>query len=174
MRPSKVYKHNKNKAYTQKRFIKKGVEKKLMKMTMGDTKKQDFPITIKLVAGESIQISEHCLESVRININRHLLAKIGRDKPEHYRLQVVPYPHHYVREHGLTGVAKGERLAKGMRASFGKITRRMARVNKGQAVLIVGLENKKDIPIVTQLLRIARCKLPKISTSYKVEIIRNG
>ena len=170
IRPSKVYKRGDRQAFTRRQYIKKDVEKKLMKMVMGDTARQDFPIQVKLVTQESLSISASSLESVRTNINRHLLEKIGKGKPENYRLQVVPYPHHYAREHGLIGVAKGERFVKGMRQSFGKVTRRMANVKKGKPILVVGIEKKEDIQIIKEAFRIARCKLPKINQGYKVVI----
>jgi len=170
MRPSKVYKGQDRQPFTRRKYIKKGVDKKLMKMVMGDSAKQDFPIHVKLIAQESINISEHSLESVRTNINRRLLAEVGKGEPEHYRFEVVPYPHHYARAHGLVGVMKGERFCKGMRLSFGKVERRMARVKKGQVIFIISLEDKNHIQVARELLRIARCKLPKISQKYRVEI----
>jgi len=162
MKPSKVYRKLEPKAYTRKKFIKRMPDSLIQKFSMGKLNK-DFPIKIKLIVQKTGQISDSALESVRMNVNRRLAKEIGPN----YSFHIHPFPHHFSREHGLVGIAKAERFVKGMRLGFGKVNRRFARVKKGQTVITIGIEDKENIKIVKNLLRIASSKLP---FNYKIKV----
>ena len=134
-RPSKCYRKLDRPANTRKEFIKRlpDLPEGLRKFTFGNKSKFDFPAKVNLVCLKDIQIGGKSLEAVRVTVNRELKI-LGEDN---YRLQIKSIPFHIARSHGLIGVAKAERLAKGMRLSFGRSMRRFARVKKGKVLIEV-------------------------------------
>jgi len=165
MKPNKVYRKLEPKAFTRKKYMRRIPDSLIKKFTMGNTKRQDFPINVKLIVQKTGQISDSALESVRMNTNRRLEKELG---PSKYRFHIHVIPHHFSREHGLVGVAKAERMAKGMRLGFGKINRRLARVKAGQTVITVGIGSKEHIRNVREILRMASKKLP---FNYKIKVV---
>lgn len=164
-RPSKCYREQKQQAYTRRKYMQRvpDVPEGLRKLTYGNKKKFDFPAIVKLVAQKDIQVSASSLEAVRIAVNRELKV-LGE---ENYRFQIKSAPHHVVREHGLVGVAKAERFVKGMRLSFGKCTRRMARVKKEKTIIEIRIPDEAvSYHVCLKALRLARMKL---SGKWKVE-----
>ena len=108
--------------------IPQGKEKD-MKWTYGDCNKS-FPNELKLVSTNIHYLSVNSLDAVRIAMT-HVL---GSDEG-FYFMQIHPYPHIFLREHGLLGVAKAERMAKGMKHSFGKPSTRVALVRPNQQLI---------------------------------------
>lgn len=129
----------------------------LRKLTYGNKAKFDFEGMIRLVAQKNVQVSAMALEAVRISINRELKT-LGE---KNYRLQINSAPHHIVREHGLIGVAKAERFAKGMRLGFGKSMFRMARVKRGKTVIDIMIhDDAVSYHVCKKALTVAMNKLP--------------
>lgn len=129
-RPERHYKRM-NIPYTRKEYINRvpNVPDALKHKVYGN-KKADFPAKISLVAIDEGQVGANCLDSIRATAHRNL--EILGDK---YRLEIKPYPHHIIRWHGLIGVAKGERIAHGMKLSFGAPFARMAQIKRGATLL---------------------------------------
>lgn len=157
-RPSKSYRDLKQ-PYTRIEYIGRlpSVPDGLRKMTYGKTDKLDFPAKVWLVAEKEGQISARALDSMRATIHRELRA-LGEEK---YRFQILKYPHHIVRMHGLVGIAKAERLAKGMKEAFGTPQYRMAQVRRGDKLLEIATEdNPIAFGVCKKALSIAMKKIP--------------
>lgn len=162
-RPSKCYR-DPQLQYTGKKYIKRlpSVPEGLKKMEFGN-KKGSFNASIKFIALTSRQISANAINAVRISLNRNLQT-LGEDK---YSLKMISYPHHSVRMHGLVGVAKAERIAKGMKQAFGNPTYRMAKVRKGQAFLEIHIN---DDPIAYGVVKKALIGIKsKLPYNWKIE-----
>jgi ribosomal protein L16/L10AE len=146
--------------YTRKEFIKRmqDIPEGLKHSSFGNTAKLDFPAKISLVALIDGQVSARALASIRVSLHREL--RILNEK--NYRLQLMAYPFHQSRSHGLVGVAKAERISSGMgKGSFGSPEMRMAQVHRGHALLEIRME---DDPVAYGVamrgLRMVLCKLP--------------
>ena len=143
-------------------YIKHAPEPKIRMFTIGKDK-PDHYWNVILIAKEAAQVSHVTLEATRINCNRYLRSKLGRDN---YLMRILPYPHHVVRQHKFMAFAGADRLQEGMRHAFGKPFGRAARVKKGQELMIVKVP-KNDLEVAKQALRRARMKWPM---PCKVEI----
>lgn len=164
-RPSKCYRRL-ERAYTKKKYIKRyprlpeGLERKFV---FGNSSKFDFPARVQLVILRDGQIAERAILAIRILVNKELkLIEEGN-----YRLQVKSIPFHVIREHGLVGVAKAERMAKGMRLGFGRPKGRFARMMKGKVLLEILIDdNEIAYGICKRALQQAIKKLP---LKWKIE-----
>jgi ribosomal protein L16/L10AE len=81
---------------------------------------------------------------------------------ENYRLQMVSYPHHQARFHGM-GMAKGERLGSADmgHGSFGFPEMRMAQIKKGHQLIEVAInDDAVAYGIAKKVLDRIICKLP--------------
>jgi ribosomal protein L16/L10AE len=158
-RPSHSYRVLKM-PYTRKEFISRmqDVPEGLKHSSFGNTARLDFPAKISLVALVDGQVSARALAAVRVGLHREL--RILNEK--NYRLQLVAYPFHQARSHGLVGVAKAERISSGMgKGSFGAPEMRMARLHKGHALLEISMEDDAvSYGVAMRGLRMVSCKLP--------------
>jgi len=162
-RPSKCYRAM-NRPNTRREFVSHypNLPEGLKKFSYGNTSKFDFPAKITLINLMDIQISALALESVRVTINREL--KLLGD--ENYRLEIKSIPHHVTRMHGLVGVAKAERLAKGMRGSFGRSMSRFARIKKGKPLIEILI---KDEPVPYGICKKAlTTAIKKLPSKWKI------
>jgi len=125
-------------AYTRKEYISRmmAVPEGLKKSTFGNPSKT-FPARVFLTAKLDGQISAKAIESARVSLHRELRI-LGE---ENYRLQMSAYPHHCSRSHGLVGIAKAERIAKGMKQSFGRAEMRLAQIRKGHTLLEIQIND---------------------------------
>ncbi len=126
----------------------------LVVYNMGN-KKKDFDTQFDLVAVDDVQIRDNSLESARQAINKHLEKHIAED----YRVKVLVFPHNVIRENKMISGAGADRLQKGMRASFGRPTRRAARIHKKSPVFRIWTDGK-NADLVKEACRRARCKMP--------------
>ena len=120
-------------------------KEKQMKWTYGNIN-QVFQHELKLISTNTHYISVNSLDAMRTTIS-HALG--GDDK--FFYMRIYPYPHQLLREHGLLGVAKAERISKGMKRSFGKTQSKVALVHPDQTIISL----KVDEP----LLKLARYAL---------------
>lgn len=153
--------------YTRREYIKRYIDvpEGLKKIVFGNTKKK-FPLTVKLVSNKDGQVSAEALNSARMTISRDL-KNIGEDK---YCLRLTAYPHHVSRSHGLIGVAKAERIAKGMKEAFGFPERRMAQIYVGKSIFEIDIEdNKEFLKILKQSLEKVSKKLPPFGWRIIIE-----
>jgi len=159
-RPSKCYRKPDRPPFTRTKYIKRIPNRPegLKKLCFGATDKFDFEGKVEIVATKSVQVSDKALDSIRITIVRDLKV-LGERK---FRFELKGVPHHIARMHGLVGVAKAERMVKGMRASFGRSAYRMARMKKGKVLIEVLIPNDAIAFHVTKTTFVkAMKKLPK-------------
>ncbi|MBI4150198.1 50S ribosomal protein L16 [Candidatus Woesearchaeota archaeon] len=147
-----------------KAFVKCGIVSKVVRYEMGESR--PFPITLNLVAGDSIQIRHNSLEAARQTSNRLLekvLGKVG------YHMRVRVYPHHILRENPLAAGAGADRMSTGMAHAFGKPIGIAAQVKKGQVIMQVNTE-PQHLELAKQALRRAKCK---VACQCKIVMVRN-
>lgn len=138
-----------------KAYVKCGIVSKVVRYEMGEANRQDFPLTLNLVAGDALQIRHNSIEAARQTSNRLLEKVLGKTG---YHMRVRVYPHHVLRENPLAAGAGADRMSTGMAHSYGKPIGLAARVKKGQVIIQVDTE-KQHIPLVKQALRRAKCKV---------------
>ena len=163
---AKNYRPVKGQSNTRKEFTKGFPVPKIVKFTMGDTKKQ-FAYEAKLIALEQAQIRHNSLEAARIASNRILLDKLVNN----YRLDVLPYPHNILRENKMIFGAHADRLQQGMRASFGRPIGTAARVRADQTIILVGVD-AEGVETAKIALKRGSAKLPipcRITVEKKLE-----
>jgi large subunit ribosomal protein L10e len=131
---------------------------KIKRFTMGSPQK-DFDNRLELVSLKDAQIRHQALEAARIAANRILEPNVGL---QNYHLRIITYPHHVVREHKRINVAQADRFQEGMRKAFGSPVGMAARVERGDQIIIVEVD-ENDITTAKTALTRASHKLP-IST----------
>ncbi|MEM1684641.1 MAG: 50S ribosomal protein L16 [Nanopusillaceae archaeon] len=132
---------------------------KLRMMVMGNKTKviKSWKYAGHLISKLNIQISDYSLEAVRINLLKYLEKDV-----KDFLFIIRKYPHHVVREHPIVyggGGVAADRISQGMRLSFGKPMYRAAQIHRKDIILSIYFENEQMIPLIKELLRIARNKL---------------
>ncbi|MFH1331884.1 MAG: 50S ribosomal protein L16 [archaeon] len=148
--------------YKKKAYVKAAPFNKVMKYDMGDLKK-NFPVEIKLVTKQPIQIRHNALESARVVVNRHLTDNLGNN----FKLLLRLYPHHILRENKMLTGAGADRMQSGMQRSFGKPVGLAARVKKGQVVFSAFVD-KEQVDVARAALTMARHRMPG---RYGIEVV---
>ena len=133
---------------------------------------------LKLLAKASIQIRDNAIESARLTTNRYLEKYVGKGM---YKLKLLLYPHHILRENPLASGAGADRMSTGMKASFGKPIGVAAQIKKGKILMslevdAVNLEHGKialnrakyKVPCSCQIVIEEIKKVKKVATK-KVE-----
>lgn len=140
--------------FTKAKFFgKEGSKCKIPRFIMGQTRPYTHEVT--LLCLKEGNVPEQVLESLRVSVN-YQMQKV----PEGYLMKLFPFPHNFVRKHGLLGVAKAERLMKGMRHSYGKVSDdRVARVKPNQVILKLWCM-EKDLELAKKSMHIADTKFP--------------
>jgi large subunit ribosomal protein L10e len=128
---------------------------KIALFDMGNLSK-NFPVSLSLLAKECCQIRDNALEAARISANRYLMKEVGRIN---FHLKIRLYPHQVLREHKLAVGAGADRVSSGMRHAFGRGVGTAARVNSGQKVISVEVE-EQNFDEAKEALRRASYKLP--------------
>jgi len=146
----KVRHRNIGQAYSRQDYIHRIPQGKLnsMKFTYGD-EHEKFQYELQLISQNQKYLTANSLDAVRVAMG-HILA----DKK--FFFKILPYCHIVLREHGLLGVAKAERLAKGMKKSFGKPSSRCAMVNQNQPIIVLRVN---DLNLGRKVLKAASKKL---------------
>ncbi len=142
-------------SYTRMKYIHGAPNPKVSKFNMGDLSTH-FSRRIHLIARERVQIRHNALESARVSANKVLFDKYGETG---YRLQLCVYPHIILRENKMIATAGADRLQEGMRRAFGKPTGRAARVENGQSILIVYV-NEDGVETARKACETAGTKFP--------------
>lgn len=154
-KPSKCFRRIKSQSYSRLEYISRVpdlVEGLAGKLVMGDTAIR-YPAKLTLIAQKDGQLSDKSLLMLRILVNKDmklLETKDANGVKANYRMEIKAHPHEIVRAHGLVGIAKAERLQKGMRLGFGVPCGRFARVHKGGSVIEI---TTNDEPIALGLAR---------------------
>jgi len=136
---------------------------KISRFTMGAPEK-DFAKRVKLVSLKNAQIRHQALEASRIAANRVLEPELGL---ANFHLRVVTYPHHVIREHKRINVAQADRFQEGMRQAFGSPVGVAARVERGDPIIMIEVD-EDSLDIAKRALTRASHKLP-VATRQFVE-----
>lgn len=116
--------------------------------------KEKWDIILGLRSKHRVQISDLALEACRTNMNRRLQKRIGRER---FHLRIRVHPYHIYRENKMMAFAGADRLQTGMRGSFGKPTGLCARVNAGQLIIELRVD-ERDLQVAKDAMRIAGYK----------------
>ncbi|MFH1649952.1 MAG: 50S ribosomal protein L16 [Candidatus Woesearchaeota archaeon] len=128
---------------------------KIPKFETGNLQKK-FDYTLELRSKKLIQIRHNALESARKSSNRWLEKKLGKDG---YKLKIVAYPHHILRENPLTSGAGADRMSTGMKMSFGKPIGLAAQVKVNQIIVSCSV-NEAGLQAAKEAMDRARHKMP--------------
>jgi len=161
---AKNYRSIRGQLYTRIEYIHGAPQSKITKFDMGVVK-DDYDVEIRLLSKEKALIRDRALESLRINVNRLLVKKIGSDN-FHFRINV--YPHHVLRENKMMTGAGADRLQEGMRRAFGKPIGRAAAVDEGQIIAYVRTYSQFT-PSAIEALKVGASKIPK---GGKIEVVK--
>ena len=154
MKPSN-YRDKDNMAYTRKEYINHIPGCKVVRFTMGNTKR-DFDNKVKIINRKSGQISDNALEVARIAALRHLERNTGR---RNFKIKLVSFPHQVIREHKRVNVAQTDRFQEGMRQAYGSPMTLAVRVDRRDTIIYTEVD---DVHLATakEALRKASHKLP--------------
>lgn len=124
--------------YRSQQFVRGTPHNKIVKYEMGDlTRKFSYTVSVKVDA--AIQIRHNALESARLTSNRLLEKECGK---KGYKLKLLVYPHHILRENPLASGAGADRMSTGMKKSFGKPIGLAAQVRKGQIIFQASVDSE--------------------------------
>ncbi len=155
LRPGRCYRHFGTQPYTRLEYIKSNPPVLVPKFDLGNPR-GSFNTVLKLVVERPGQIRANALEAARQHANKYLSAKLG---DSNYFMRIAVYPHHILRENKMMAMAGADRLQDGMRLSFGTPIGRAARVETGQAVIIVKVD-ERNLEAAKEALRRAASKIP--------------
>jgi large subunit ribosomal protein L10e len=141
--------------YTRRKYMGGVPGSRIVKFTMGNPT-GDFDYTIELLNLKDAQIRHNALEAARIAANRLLETKLGR---ENFKLKIIPFPHHVLREHKRLAVAQADRFQEGMARAYGKPVGTAARVRRGDPVITAEVP-EEGIEVAREALKRASDKLP--------------
>lgn len=161
----------KAKGYQKKRsrshrreFVRGGADPKITRFDVGNREKNDWEVKVGMISEHNINISHFALEAVRVNINRRLIKKIGR---QNFHLRIRKHPHTVYREHAMMSFAGADRLSAGMRNGFGRPVGRCARTRGGDVIMECGCA-LKDVEEIKTSFNIAD---KKICTTTRIVLL---
>lgn len=141
--------------YKKMSFVKAKPVCKIVRFNMGSPTKK-FTHKVKLIAKDSLQIRDNAFESARLTSNRLLEGELGKNG---FRLRIIPYPHHILRENPLAAGAGADRMSTGMKCSFGKTVGIAAQIKRGQTIFEVEV-NKNNLELGRKAMKRASYKIP--------------
>ncbi|RMF55468.1 50S ribosomal protein L16 [Candidatus Woesearchaeota archaeon] len=141
--------------FKNKSFVRASPNCRVVRFDMGN-EKAEFDTTLELVSKDDIQIRHNAIESARQTSNRLLDQKVGKTN---YKMKIMIYPHHILRENPLASGAGADRMSTGMKKSFGKPIGIAARVKKGQTLIRLKV-NKNNLDAARLALKRASHKMP--------------
>jgi len=148
--------------YKKMSYVKAKPVCRIVRFNMGSTKKT-FKYMLRLISKGDLHIRDNAIESARLTANRLLEGSLGKFG---FRLKIMAYPHHILRENPLAAGAGADRMSTGMKCSFGKTIGVAARVRKDQPLFTLEV-NKPALDTAKLALKRASTKLP---SSYIIEI----
>ena len=125
--------------FKKKSFIKTSYNTRVIRFVMGNLKKKDFEVKLKLIPKNELQIRENALESARLTSNRLLEKTLGQ---ANYFLRINKYPYHVLRINPIASGAGADRFSTGMKKSFGKPTGLAAQFKKGDTIFELSVDKK--------------------------------
>ncbi len=166
LRKAGAYTHRYARPYTRKskvkgkNYIKMFPPSKIVKMDMGDISgynKGKYPITLRLVAKESIQVRDTALEASRQIVVKQMESNLLGQFCAHLK----KHPHHVLRENKMLTGAGADRMSTGMTLSFGVSVGRAAIVKRGSDIFTISiLDNEKARRIARNTLLMVKPKMP--------------
>ena len=141
--------------FKSKSFVRARPVCRVVRFDMGNDKKK-FEYTLELKSKKDLQIRDLAIESARLTCNRVLENEVGK---KNYKLKIMIYPHHVLRENPLAAGAGADRMSTGMKHSFGKPIGIAAQVKKGKSLFKVDV-NKEHLPLAKKALKRALHKVP--------------
>lgn len=162
----KNYKIPKNRAYTRHEYIHGVPQSKISKFTMGNSQ-GNYTRKILLISQSRVQVSHNALEALRVSVNKVLFDKVGETS---YYLKLRLFPHIVLRENKMMAFAGADRLQEGMRRSFGKSMGVAAKVEPGQPIIEVLVE-EKGLEAAKVALKVGLSKIPTPCAIEVTEIL---
>jgi large subunit ribosomal protein L10e len=142
-----------------KSYIKAVPPTKVVLFEMGERaawNNRKFKLLIKMVSSEKVTLRDNAIESCRQYINKQLETLM----PRQYYFNVVPAPHHIIRENKMITGAGADRMQKGMQLAFGRAMGRAAIIRKGDPIFFVAVDNEKNRITAKNILQSVKAKLP--------------
>lgn len=152
--------------YRKKAFIKTVPQIRIQRFEVGNLSK-NFEYIVKLKSKKTGQISHNSLESARQTSNRVLEESLGKTG---YKLKIVTYPHHIVREHYQAAVAQADRMSSGMAHPFGKPMTLAVQLRKPMTTIMEVHVDKQGIEVAKKAMKRASTKL---SFSCSIDVVKN-
>ncbi len=146
-------------------YVKSRPVNRIVRYNMGSPTKK-FAYTVKLISKSTLQIRDKAMESARLTSNRLLEGILGKNG---YRLRIIVYPHHILRENPLAAGAGADRMSTGMKCSFGKTIGVAAQIKKGQTIMTAEV-SKQNLELGKKAMKRASLKIP---SSYLIEVTEN-
>lgn len=131
-KPARMYREVKGQPYTRREYMGGVPNPRIVQFDMGNPE-GEFPLTVRLVAKEAVQIRHNALEAARIAANRFISRRAGQQ----YHLRIQPFPHNVLRENKVAVGAGADRISDGMRGAFGSPVGTAARVKAGQTLIYI-------------------------------------
>ena len=157
-RPARCYRYCRGKCFPKSRFNRGVPDPKIRIYDAGKKKAkiEEFPVCLHLISEEYEQISSDALEAARIQCNKFLMSKAGKDG---YHMKIRAHPWHVLRINKMLSCAGADRLQTGMRGAWGKSYGKCARVYINQILISIRVkENNKKWAF--EALRRAKNKFP--------------
>jgi large subunit ribosomal protein L10e len=151
-----------------KNYVKMYPPSKIVKYDMGDISgynKGKYPIKLRLVAGENVQIRDTALEATRQIIIKAMESNFG---VHGFAAFLRVHPHHVLREHSMLTGAGADRMSKGMSLSYGTSKGRAAMVKRGQEIFLVATNSEKGKKVCREAFTKIR---PKMPGSLKIVVV---
>ena len=142
--------------YRSKAYIRTNPHVRIVRFDMGDVTKDDFPFRVSLHVKADLQIRDNALESARQTSNRCMEMKAGKT---FYKMKLLKFPHHILRENPLATGAGADRMSTGMKMSFGKPIGIAVQLHKGDELFRIEVP-KNHVDTAREALRRAKNKLP--------------
>jgi len=148
--------------YARREYIAGVPQPKIAKFTGGTP--GEYGYKVMLVSNDTrAQVRHNALEAARVAANK-VMQKIGESS---YFSILRVYPHIVLRENKMIAAAGADRLQEGMRRAFGKPVGLAARVDNGQVIIEIHV-NEQHLNTAKEALEVASSKLP-IKTKIVVE-----
>jgi len=157
-RPARCYRYCKNKPYPKSRYNRGVPDPKIRIHDCGNKLAvwDQFPACVHIISCEKEQITSEALEAARIQSNKYMVVKCGKDN---FHLRCRVHPWHVNRINKMLSCAGADRLQTGMRHAFGKGQGKVARVKIGQELYSLRCKTK-DVKHAQEAFRRARMKFP--------------
>ena len=125
-----------------------------------------FDYSLFLISKQGLQIRDIAIESARQTSNRMLEKKLTKTD---YKMKLLLYPHHVLRENPLAAGAGADRMSTGMAHSFGKPIGIAAQIKAGKKIMRIDV-NTQHLEVGRSAMKKAQYKLP---CSCSIEVVKN-